>query len=122
MNKIIQIMNKLGFNIRKTREAKGFSQEYMANVLNISQASYGRLENEDTKITVERLYKIAEILESDIVDFFDSDKITIQTQTNYKGAFGLVQNLKIENEEIYKQLLKSKDEQIALLNKVLAMK
>jgi transcriptional regulator with XRE-family HTH domain len=52
-------MNKIGFNIRKNREIKGFSQDYMANVLNISQASYARLENEDTKITVERLYKIA---------------------------------------------------------------
>lgn len=32
-------MNNTGFNIRKQREKKGFSQEYMANVLNISQAS-----------------------------------------------------------------------------------
>ncbi len=112
-------MNKIGFNIRKLRESKGFSQEYMANVLDISQASYARLENEDTKVTVDRLYKISEILETSIIDFFDADKISIQTQNNYEGSYGLVQNLTIENKEIYEKLLKSKDEQIALLTKMM---
>ena len=117
----IQIMNKTGFNIRKVRERKGFSQEYMANSLEISQASYARLENEDTKITVERLYKIAEILDTSIIDFFDADKMVIQNQTNNEGSFGngYVQNLHIENKEIYEKLLISKDEQIALLNKLI---
>lgn len=118
----IQIMNKTGFNIRKVRERKGFSQEYMANSLEISQASYARLENEDTKITVERLYKIAEILDTSIIDFFEVDKISIQTQNNNEGAFGngsYIQNLHIENKEIYEKLLISKDEQIALLNKLI---
>lgn len=121
MNKIIHIMNKIGFNVRKMRESKGFSQDYMATVLNISQASYARLENEETKITVDRLYKIAEILEVNISDFFELDKIVIQNQTNNEGAFGngYIQNLHIENKEIYEKLLKSKDEQIILLNKFL---
>lgn len=120
----IQNMNKIGFNIRKTREKRGFSQDYMANVLEISQASYARLENEDTKITVERLYKIAEILDSSIIDFFDVDKMIIQNQTNNDGSFGngYVQNLHIENKEIYEKLLKSKDEQIALLTKIIENK
>ena len=115
----IQNMNKIGFNIRKHRERKGFSQDYMANVLNISQASYARLENEDTKITVERLYKIADILEKNIVDFFDTDKLKIETQNNYDSSYGIVQNLHIENKEMYEKLLIAKDEQIAILNKVL---
>lgn len=112
-------MNKIGFNIRKIRESKGFSQDYMANVLDISQASYARLENEDTKVTVDRLYKIAEILETNIIDFFDADRITIQSQNNYDGSYGLVQNLTIENKEILDKLIKSKDEQIGLLQKVI---
>ncbi len=122
--KKMQNMNKIGFNIRKAREKKGFSQDYMANVLEISQASYARLENEDTKITVERLYKIAEILDSSIIDFFDVDKMIIQNQTNNDGSFGngYVQNLHIENKEIYEKLLKSKDEQIALLTKIIENK
>lgn len=114
-------MNNTGFNIRKQRKKKGFSQEYMANLLNISQASYARLENEETKITVDRLYKIAEILDSNIIDFLDVDRMIIQTQNNTDGAFGngYVQNLHIENKEILEKLLQSKDEQIAVLNKII---
>lgn len=112
-------MNKIGFNIRKIRESRGFSQEYMANVLDISQASYARLENEDTKVTVDRLYKIAEILETSIIDFFDTDKITIQNQNNYDYSNGLIQNMTVESKEVYEKLLQSKDEQIALLKKLI---
>ena len=112
-------MNKIGFNIRKIRESKGFSQDYMANVLDISQASYARLENEDTKVTVDRLSKIAEILNTNIIDFFDADRVTIQSQNNYEGSYVLVQNLTIENKEIMEKLLKSKDDQINLLQNVI---
>lgn len=112
-------MNKIGFNIRKIRESKGFSQDYMANVLDISQASYARIENEDTKVTVDRLYKIAEVLDTNIIDFFNTDSITIQNQNNYEGSYGLVQNLTVENKEIYEKLLKSKDEQIEVLTKLI---
>lgn len=123
-------MNSLGFNIRKIREQKGFSQEYMANVLNISQASYARMENEETKITVERLQKIAEILETSIIDFFNNDRYIINNQ-NYDNAYGnaYVQNLTIENKDAnekliasyeqriseYQERLKEKDEQISFL-------
>ncbi len=112
-------MNKIGFNIRKVRESKGFSQEYMANVLDISQASYARLENEDTKVTVDRLQKIAEILETSIIDFFDADKITIQNQNNYDHSYGLIQNMTVESKEVYERLLQSKDDQITLLKKLI---
>src|SRR5690606_38364375 len=112
-------MNNIGFNIRKIRESKGLSQDYIANVLDISQASYARLENEDTKVTVDRLYKIAEALDTNIIDFFNTDSVTIQNQNNYEGSYGLVQNLTVENKEIYEKLLKSKDEQIDLLTKMI---
>ncbi|WGU71644.1 helix-turn-helix transcriptional regulator [Capnocytophaga canimorsus] len=36
----------------------------------MSQASYARLENQDTKITVDRLFQIAEILKTEVTDFF----------------------------------------------------
>lgn len=42
---------QIGIKIRKIRELKGFSQEYMANNLGITQRAYGKLENQETKIT-----------------------------------------------------------------------
>jgi transcriptional regulator with XRE-family HTH domain len=41
-NRIIKIGNRL----RKLRIAKGYSQEYMADVLQISQKTYSNMEND----------------------------------------------------------------------------
>ena len=120
-------MNNISLNIRKLREKRGFTQEYMAAKLDVAQASYARMENGETKITIERLGKIAELLETDISELFDSSKVTIQNQ-NVEGTYsnGYVENLHIENKEMheklieqYEQRLKDKDEQIALLKKML---
>ena len=122
----MQNMNNVGFNIRKLREKRGFSQEYMAAKLGVAQASYARMENAETKITIERLSKIAEVLEADITELFDSSKITIQNQNNEGVGSGYIENLHIENKEMheklieqYEQRLKDKDEQIALLKKMI---
>ncbi|WP_216857751.1 helix-turn-helix domain-containing protein [Pedobacter steynii] len=42
---------------------KGYSQEYMAFRLNISQNAYSKLERGETELTVRRFYEIIEILE-----------------------------------------------------------
>ncbi|WP_340076153.1 helix-turn-helix transcriptional regulator [Leptobacterium sp. I13] len=51
-------------NIRNVRKVRGYSQEYLAFRLNISQAAYTKLERNETKLSVERLLKIAEVLET----------------------------------------------------------
>jgi len=53
----------IGLNIRKIRELKGFSQEYMSQKLEISQRQYSRLENNESDIALSRLTLIGEILE-----------------------------------------------------------
>lgn len=54
---------QLGNAIRIQRVIKGYSQEYMASRLSISQNAYSKLEREETEISVKRVYEIAEILE-----------------------------------------------------------
>ncbi len=48
--------------IRSIRLAKNFTQEYMAEQLDIDVANYGRLERGKSKIDIERLKRIADIL------------------------------------------------------------
>jgi len=55
-------------NVRNHREFRNYTQEYLAFKLHISQNAYSKIELGYTKITVERLFQIAEILEMDIVD------------------------------------------------------
>jgi len=56
-------MEKVINKIRTIRKDKGYSHEYMAHMLDISQVAYSKIEKNETKLTVERLFKIAEILE-----------------------------------------------------------
>ena len=102
-------MNNVGFNIKRIRDKKGYSQEFMAARLNISQASYARMESQEIKLSIDRLQKIAEILETDISTFFDSSKLSIQNQTNHEGAYGNgnIQNQYIENNETVKKLIQT---------------
>ncbi|HVV55784.1 MAG TPA: helix-turn-helix transcriptional regulator [Mucilaginibacter sp.] len=52
-------------NIRKIREYRNYTQEYLAAKLHISQNAYSKIELGYTKITVDRLFDIADILEAD---------------------------------------------------------
>lgn len=52
----------LAYKIRKAREIADITQVGMATALGISQQQYSQLEKGETKVTVERLEKIAEIL------------------------------------------------------------
>jgi transcriptional regulator with XRE-family HTH domain len=57
---------EISSNIRKVRESKNFSQEFMAVKLGISQNVYSRMEQGLAKIEIERLLQISEILETRI--------------------------------------------------------
>ena len=99
----------IGFNIKRIREQKGYSQEFMSSQLSISQATYARMESQEIKISIDRLQKIADILEVDILSLLDYSKLTIQNQTNNEGAYGngYVENLYVENKETLKKLIQT---------------
>ena len=61
-------------NIRKIREYRDYTQEYLALKLNISQNAYSKIELGYTKITVERLFQIADILEFDVTELLGMEE------------------------------------------------
>ena len=60
--------------IRSKRIELNYTQEYLAAKLNISQNAYSKIELGYTKITVERLFQIADILETDIIELLNVEK------------------------------------------------
>ena len=60
-------------NIRKIREYRDYTQEYLALKLGISQNAYSKIELAYTRITVERLIQIAHILEVESVDLLNGN-------------------------------------------------
>jgi DNA-binding XRE family transcriptional regulator len=60
-------------NIRKIREFRNYTQEYLAAKLGISQNAYSKIELGYCNITLNRLFYIAAILEIDAVDLISAD-------------------------------------------------
>lgn len=59
----------IGPTIRKIREARNVTQEYMASRLKIGVTAYGNIERSDVKrLPVQRIFEIASILNVDYTD------------------------------------------------------
>ena len=70
-------MDTIGEKIRIRRLTKNYSQEYMAFMLDISQAAYSNLERDETELTIRRIYEIAEILEMSPFELMPKPKFGI---------------------------------------------
>ena len=95
----------------------------MAMNLGIWQTAYTKLERGDTKLTVERLFKIADILEVTLDEILESETSVQQNIHNNEKVTAIghqrIENLHQENKEVYEKLIQAKDEQIAFLKSLL---
>lgn len=78
--------NTVGLRIKKTREEKGITQEFLANCLETTQSNYGRLEKDDSRLTVPKLMKIAEALEVSVSYLLGESATRIIQQSNNETA------------------------------------
>jgi len=65
-------------NIRKIRESRNYTQDYLAAKLKISQNAYSKIELGYSNITLNRLLEIGEILEVELADLICPGKDVIQ--------------------------------------------
>lgn len=106
---LIFVSMEIGTKIRKVRELKGFSQENVAEELGMSVTGYGKIERNEVSVNVERLTKIAEILQvgvEQIIGFddnvaFNNFNSTVEWQVGHYS-------MPIEMKKLY-------DDKIALL-------
>lgn len=123
-------MESIVEKIKDIRKRKGFSHEYMAHQLEMSQPAYSKIEKNETVLSVDRLFKIAEILETPVVDILDINPNTLYNQNNNdNGTFighQQVEHLYQENkeksekiEQLYESRLRDKDAMIEQLQKII---
>jgi len=62
-----------GTTIRKFREYRNYSQEYVARKMGISQNAYSKIENNITQLTVNHVKQISQILEVPVIDLLKDD-------------------------------------------------
>jgi len=70
--------------IKAIRIEKGYSQDYMAQMLNISQNSYHKLEKGYTRIHLEKFIEIAKILEVEFSELLNGPDYVYVFSGQYK--------------------------------------
>jgi transcriptional regulator with XRE-family HTH domain len=120
--------------IRLIREAKGLTQEEVAEKLEMSKNGYGDIERGDSDIKLSKLEKIAELFEiqlSELVDLSEKGKLNVsfackQNNKNHQNniyvgsnAAELKEQLLIN--ELQQKELAMKDTEITYLKKLLEM-
>lgn len=81
----------VGQKIRKLRELKNLTQEYMADRLEMSQSNYSKIETGETDISYGKLEKVAEVLElrpEDIITFNEHMVFNIMHNQTVNGVHG----------------------------------
>jgi len=62
-------------NVKRIRIARGVTKRHVANGIKVTEMTYGRIENGNSKLSAEHLKVIATILGVPVATFFD-DKLT----------------------------------------------
>jgi transcriptional regulator with XRE-family HTH domain len=106
-----------GNKIRSLRLLRGYSQEYMANELSITQTTYSRIETDKQKLTADILEKVAQILGVSVPDITSNEPLIIQNNASNYGAQGKIENFYADQKELYQKMLDAKDAEIERLSK-----
>lgn len=78
----MQNSNKPLLRLRANRESKGYTQEYMAEMLGICQSTYALLESGKVNMGIGRLLRIADILETNVLELLESGSGQVTQNSN----------------------------------------
>ena len=74
------IMKKMAEKLRLLRQEKGFSQQYVADILNVSIATISRLENNPEDMKLRHFISLAQLYKVDLCKLFSNDEIELQKE------------------------------------------
>jgi transcriptional regulator with XRE-family HTH domain len=73
-------MQDISENIRKIRVAQGYSQEFIAKKLGVSQQTYSQLERNAEEASLRKLKELAKILNVEFLTLINGEEKFIQTK------------------------------------------
>ena len=104
--------------IRQLRDIKGYSQEYMASKLDISQNTYSRIENGIISLSMDRLHKIANILNTEVHQILDFDEDKLFGKATRFAKCNCESNVNMIR--LYKNYVQHLEHEVAFLRTLLA--
>ena len=90
-------------SIKLLREAKGYSQSYMAQKLHVTQQAYSAMEITPENMSLKRLHDVADLLQVDVVTLLDID--IKDTQHNFNKQGGIAKPNMVNQQTVVKNVL-----------------
>jgi len=109
----------LGDKLKRARINKNFTQEYLAEVLNVSQKTYSNFENDKSKPAFGQVEDIANVLEMSVLDFLSGDNVTINSTNGDHSGFIYQNQFPEKLVEQYEERIKELKEQVQELKEEL---
>ena len=106
--------------IRLIRESKGYSQEFVASKLYITQQAYSRLEKNPESMTLQRLRDLAKVLNVPLLTLIGEENMYFMQNINQQGgnaATKLVLN-QSSNPTEQSELFKGMQDEISFLREL----
>lgn len=99
--------------IKEIRSGKGISIESMATELQMSSSAYSKLENNQTKLTLDKFFTIAQTLKKPIEELLEIKAERIYKQNLYDNSTinQDFENLHQESKELVQQLIKQHEQE-----------
>ncbi len=91
-------MERTEVNLREIRESKHLSQRFVADLMNITQSAYARLEKGKTQLRVDYLKAFAKAVEMSITDVIVYPEIWTRVDENSNVKSELIQDTPRGNE------------------------
>lgn len=109
-------MFRLSDHIRKLRVAQGFSQDYVAQRLHISQQAYSLIERNPQECSLRRLKDLAKILHVEFLALIGEEETLIQANLNQSGGNAATKMI-VQNNKDQGDLIAHLSSEIAYLRK-----
>lgn len=104
----------IGCKVKKLREMRNYSQEYLADQIGISQSTLARMEKNEIAINDLRLKQIADVLHTRVEAILNFDE-SIVFNINQREFSNSGYNINVNNYQISPELKQLYEEKIELL-------
>ncbi len=115
----------IGNKIKKVRELKNYTQEYMAQRLEMSQAGYSKIENDESDVSFTKLTQISEILEVKLEDLISFDeKYVFNIMNNQIGIkdLNLPSGLSNQERRLFEDQIQQLKDEVTFLRSIIEKK
>lgn len=110
-------------NIRLIRESRGYSQDYVASKLGITQQAYSLGEKNPDSMPLKRLRQLSKVLDVPLLTLLGEDNVFVQQNYNQNGGHAAAQmivNGLSENERgLFQQIIEEQSKTISMLRDLL---